>query len=91
MPPSGQFLLPDQVSAFVLPRHMRLPTLDAWNVTVQHQITANFSFSAAYVANKGTHVFSGDSPNYDPNQATIAGFGSVDTNHRKPYFQKFGR
>jgi outer membrane receptor protein involved in Fe transport len=90
VPPSGRFLLPDQVSAFVLPRRMRLPTLDAWNITVQHQLTPNLSFSAAYVANKGTHVFSGDSPNYDPNQATIVGFGSVDTNHRKPFFQKFG-
>jgi hypothetical protein len=90
VPPSGKFLLPDQVSAFVLPRHIRLPTLDAWNVTVQHQLSANFSISAAYVANKGTHVFSGDSPSYDPNQATIVGFGSLDTNQRKPFFQKFG-
>lgn len=90
VPSSGQFLLPDEVSAFVLPRHIRLPTLDAWNVTVQHQLSANLSLSAAYVANKGTHVFTGESPAYDPNQATIVGFGSVDTNHRKPFFQKFG-
>jgi len=90
VPPSGQFLLPDQVSAFVLPRHMRLPTVDAWNLTVQHQLRANLSFSLAYVANKGTHVFTGDSSSYDPNQATILGFGTVDTNHRKPFFQKFG-
>jgi len=90
VPASGQFLLPDQVSAFVLPRRMRLPTLDAWNVTVQHQLRSDLSLSAAYVANKGTHVFPGDSPSYDPNQATIVGFGNVDTNHRKPYFQKFG-
>jgi hypothetical protein len=90
VPASGQFLLPDQVSAFVLPRQIRLPTLDAWNVTLQHQLSASFSFSAAYVGNKGTHVFSGDSPSYDPNQATIIGFGSLDTNHRKPFFQKFG-
>jgi hypothetical protein len=90
VPTSGQFLLPDQVSAFVLPRQIRLPTLDAWNVTLQHQLSASLSFSAAYVGNKGTHVFSGDSPSYDPNQATIVGFGSLDTNHRKPFFQKFG-
>ena len=29
-------------------------------------------------------------PNYDPNQATIVGFGSLDTNQRKPFFKKFG-
>ena len=60
VPPSGQFRLPDQVGAFVLPRRMRLPTLDAWNVTVQQEITPTLSLSAGYVANKGTHVFAGD-------------------------------
>jgi hypothetical protein len=90
VPPSGQFLLPDQVSAFVLPRQVRLPTVDAWNLTVQHQLSANLSLSAAYVANKGTHVFSGDSPSYDRNQATIIGFGGLDTNQRRPFFHTFG-
>jgi outer membrane receptor protein involved in Fe transport len=90
VPPSGQFLLPDQVSAFVLPRRMRLPTVDAWNLTIQREITPTLSLSAGYVANKGTHVFAGDGPNYDPNQATIVGFGHLDTNQRKPYFRKFG-
>ena len=90
VPASGQFLLPDQVSAFVLPRKLRLPTLDAWNLTVQHQITPTLSLAVGYVANKGTHVFAGDAPNYDPNQATIVGFGSLDTNERKPFFSKYG-
>jgi len=82
VPASGQFLLPDQVGAFVLPRKLRLPTLDAWNLTVQHQITPTLSLAVGYVANKGTHVFAGDAPDYDPNQATIVGFGSLDTNER---------
>jgi Carboxypeptidase regulatory-like domain/TonB dependent receptor len=90
VPASGQFLLPDQVGAFVLPRKLRLPTLDAWNVTVEHQITPTLSLAIGYVANKGTHVFAGDGPDYDPNQATIVGFGSLDTNERKPFFRKFG-
>ena len=90
VPPSGQFRLPDQVGAFVLPRKMRLPTLDAWNLTVQHEITPTLSLAIGYVANKGTHVFTGDSPHYDPNQATIVGFGSLDTNERKPFFKQFG-
>ena len=69
---------------------MRLPTLDAWNLTVQQEITPTLSLAVGYVANKGTHVFTGDSPNYDPNQPTIVGFGSLDTNQRKPFFKKFG-
>ena len=90
IPSSGQLRLPDQVAAFVLPRKVRLPTLDAWNVTVEQEITPTLSLSAGYVANKGTHVFSGDASTYDPNQATIMGFGRLDTNHRKPFFRKFG-
>jgi hypothetical protein len=90
VPPSGQFLLRDQVRSFALPRKLRLPTLDAWNVTVQHEITPTLSFSMGYVANKGTHGFAGDGPSYDANQATIVGFGSLDTNERKPFFSKFG-
>jgi hypothetical protein len=43
IPPSGQFPLRDGVSAFVLPAKMRLPTVDAWNVTVQQAITPTLS------------------------------------------------
>jgi len=90
VPPSGQFLLPDQVGAFALPRKIRLPAVDAWNLTVQREITPTLSLSAGYVANKGTHVFAGDGSNYDANQATIVGFANLDTNERKPFFKKFG-
>ena len=90
VPSSGQFPLPDQVAAFILPRKLRLPTLDAWNLTVQHQLTPTLSLAIGYVGNKGTHVFPSSSPHYDPNLATIVGFGSLDTNERKPFFKKFG-
>jgi hypothetical protein len=90
VPPSGQFRLPDQVNAYVLPPKTRLPTVDAWNVSLQHAITPTLSLQVAYVANKGTHVFSGDGSNYDANQASIVGFGSLSTDERKPFFRKFG-
>jgi len=90
VPSSGQFLLPDQVRASALPRKLRLPAVDAWNITVQHQISPTLSLSVGYVANRATHGFAGDSPFYDPNQATIVGFGNLNTNERKPFFQKYG-
>jgi hypothetical protein len=90
IPSSGEFPLPDQVSAFVLPTKMRLPTLDAWNVTLQQAITPTLSLQVGYVANKGTHVFAGDTPSYDANQASIVGFGALSTDERKPFFKKFG-
>jgi hypothetical protein len=40
-----------------------LPTLDAWNLTVQRQVTSTISAEVAYVGNKGSHGFSGDGPN----------------------------
>ena len=45
---------------------------------------------AAYIGNKGTHVFAGFGGDYDFNQATIEGFGTLTTNQRKPFFNKFG-
>ena len=72
------------------PNPIRLPTVDAWNFTVQRQMTNTISLEAAYVGTKGTHVFAGTGGDYDPNQATLAGFGTLTTNQRKPFFQKFG-
>jgi len=44
------------VSAYVLPAKMRLPTLDAWNITLQQAITPTLSLQVGYVGNKGTHI-----------------------------------
>ncbi len=50
----------------------RLPTLDAWNFTVQRSITATLSAEVAYVGNKGTHTLSdGDGNNTNPNEPAI--------------------
>jgi outer membrane receptor protein involved in Fe transport len=89
--PNGNPLLPDGVRSFVYPDRMRLPTVDAWNFSVQRQISSTLSVEAAYVGNKGTHVFAGEGPNYDINQATLAGFAEgISTNERKPFYRKFG-
>jgi outer membrane receptor protein involved in Fe transport len=91
LPASGRFFLPDGVFARALPEKMRLPSVDAYNVTVQHQLTKSISVEAAYVGNKGTHVFAGGGPAYNVNQATIAGYSpNRNTNLAKPFFQKFG-
>jgi hypothetical protein len=91
LPASGMFFLPNNVFARVLPDKMRLPTVDAWNFTVQYQLTSKMSVEAAYVGNKGTHVFAGDGPAFSANQVPITGFtpGRNGT-LAKPFFQKFG-
>src|SRR5207244_2298437 len=42
------------------------------------------------VGNKGTHVFAGGGPAFNINEATLVGFGTLSTDQRKPFFNKFG-
>ena len=88
--PNGRPILPNGVTAFILPKTLRLPTSDQWNITVQRQLPGDFSVEASYVGTKGTHVFAGNGGDYDFNQATLQGFGTLTLNQRKPFFQKFG-
>jgi hypothetical protein len=91
LPASGTFFLPNNVFARALPDKMRLPSVDAYNVTVQYQLTNKMSVEAAYVGNKGTHVFAGDGPDVNVNQIPIAGYRpGRNGNEAKPFFQKFG-
>jgi hypothetical protein len=62
----------------IRPTRQVLPTLDAWNVTLQRQVTQTISAEIAYVGNKGSHGFSGDGPNYDVNPKSMFLYGAVD-------------
>ncbi|MGI4827735.1 MAG: TonB-dependent receptor [Janthinobacterium lividum] len=54
------------------PTTLRLPTLDAWNLSLQQSITPTLSMTFAYVGNKGTHTFGDVSGNtVNPNEAAI--------------------
>ena len=68
-------LLPNagaSVSARSRPTTLRLPTLDAWNLSVQQAFTPTFSVTMAYVGNKGTHTFGDASGNTtNPNESGI--------------------
>jgi hypothetical protein len=98
--PDGNHIYPDGFRAWVMPFHTRMPTVDSWNATVQRQITPTFSLQAAYVGNKGSHIFVGENNWINVNTQTEAGFcqpGVGVTNpvclnqqQRLPYFNKFG-
>ncbi len=91
LPTSGRFFLPDGVFARALPEKQRLPSVDAYNVTLQYQLTDTISVEAAYVGNKGTHVFAGDGPAIDANQAVVGPRSAfANRNARRPFFNKFG-
>lgn len=90
---TGNPLLPNGISPNVLPLNsdgtMRLPTVDNWNFTIEHQFGNSASMSVAYVGNRGYHVTPGGT-NYNINQPSIVGFGTLSTNQRRPFFQKYG-
>jgi len=64
---------------YALPSKLRLPTVDAWNLTVQHEITPNAYFELAYVGNKGTHVLTDSTPFYDLNAPTPPPASAITT------------
>ena len=51
IPASGVPLL------YALPPRVVVPTVDSWNLTLQHELTSRLYFELAYVGDKGTHVF----------------------------------
>ena len=75
IPSNGNIPLTAQLSGTHLrPTKQVLPTVDAWNFTVQRQMSNTMSLEVAYVGSKGTHGFVADNPNYDINPAA-AGSG----------------
>ncbi len=79
IPASGQLPLPSTADAgssippgaILIPSRVRLPTVDSWNVSLQHQLSNTMAFDLAYVGNKGTHVFFDQSVSYDVNQPLL--------------------
>lgn len=94
--PNGRALLPDGVFSRARPFNNRLPTVDAWNASVQRQLTGTISITAAYVGNKGTHTFIEGNPAYGINNRTIIGYDpnaadpAANRNDRKPFFAQYG-
>lgn len=68
--PNGRPLVPNGVFSRSRPFNNRLPTIDAWNASIQRQITPTLTATVAYVGNKGTHTLIGDNPAYGINNRT---------------------
>jgi hypothetical protein len=59
------------VAPRIRPTVQRLPTIDQWNGTIQRQLTPTINLTVSYIGNKGTHVFAGQGPSYNNNEAAI--------------------
>jgi carboxypeptidase family protein/TonB-dependent receptor-like protein len=89
IPSDGLIPFADGENIKVRPTRMRLPTLDAWNITIQREITPTISAEVGYVGNHGSHVFAGNGPGFNVNQATVVGFPGVPFNQRRLFHNAF--
>jgi hypothetical protein len=87
---NGTAVLPKGIDGKVRPMDMRLPRTEAYNLTVEHQLTSKFVMSLGYVGNVGRHAFNLPSGQLiNVNQASfVPGVSNTDT--LKPFFGKFG-
>ncbi len=68
IPSNGQIAIPNGLSAKFRQNPQVLPTVDAFNLSVQRELTKSISATLAYTGNKGTHTFAGDGQTTNPNQ-----------------------
>ena len=92
IPSNGFYPLTSQLSGtHIRPTRQVLPTVDAWNATVQRQITNTLSLEVAYVGSKGTHGFAGNGPNYDVNPVAAGpGTSFIIADPKNPGHNKLG-
>ena len=89
VPSNGRFPLPNGVFARALPDTQNLSHVDAYNVTVQRELSSTVSAELAYVGNRGEGFF-GDNPATNFNEASIVGFPDVPRDQRRPFFGRYG-
>jgi len=91
VPSNGFIPLTSSLSGtHIRPTRQVLPTVDAWNATVQRQVTNTLSVEASYVGSKGTHGFAGNGPNYDVNPVAAGpGTSTIVADPSKPGHNKF--
>ncbi|MGE5816139.1 MAG: TonB-dependent receptor domain-containing protein, partial [Acidobacteriota bacterium] len=87
VPSSGSFPLKNGVFARALPEKQRPPAVDAFNVTVQRQLSPDLAIEVGYVGNRGRRVFAGDGPAVNVNDPTLDGFtAGVSRDLRRPFY-----
>jgi hypothetical protein len=84
--PNGRFPLPSGVFTRLLRDKQKVNDLHAWNVSVQRQLTNTLSAELAYVGNRSTRAFIGNGPAANYNDPTLVGFGTLNSNQRRPFF-----
>jgi hypothetical protein len=77
IPSSGLIPIPNGDNVKIRDDPNGFPTVDAWNLSLQRQVGKSSSFTLAYVANKGSHSFSGDGQTTNANEVAACLPGGV--------------
>ncbi len=83
IPSNGLLPLPNGIGDAYIPADQPIPSVDQWNLTIEHQLPSNLMLSVGYVGNVGRHLNGG----FGLNNA-VPGPGPFDP--RRPLFQQFG-
>jgi|HubBroStandDraft_4_1064222.scaffolds.fasta_scaffold03120_3 hypothetical protein len=81
IPTNGAYVLPDGIYQIARPARVRLPSVEGWNLTVQHELTKSLSLQVAYVGSQAYHNMFDSSPSYNANEDTYRGFNQVNPNN----------
>jgi hypothetical protein len=84
---NGEFPFPNGIAGKARPLDLRMPRVEAYNITVQHSFAQNLAVSVGYVGNVGRHQFLGYGPDFDVNSPA---FGSGSQASRRPFFSRYG-
>ncbi|MGC1869733.1 MAG: TonB-dependent receptor [Acidobacteriaceae bacterium] len=76
IPASGNYPLPNGIEVPTRPLTIVLPTLDAWNLTLQQQLSPTMALQIGYVGSHGIHNQFDSSNQASNNQPTIRGFNT---------------
>ncbi len=94
IPANGQFPLANGISQTVRPLKMRLPTVQGFNLTLQHEFNKSMSLQIAWVGSEAYHNMFDSSNQFNANEATLAGFNQINPKtgvaytiaERQPYY-----
>ncbi len=80
IPSNGAFPLPNGISQNTRPSVVRLPTVQGWNLTVEHQVSPTLAVQASYLGSEAYHNMFDSSNQFQSNQQTVAGFNQINPN-----------
>lgn len=91
IPANGLIPLPNGLNTEIRPQTLVLPRVDQYNVSLQHQVTENMTFTLAYVGNVAERIYPSETYGFNVNVPVLPANTAelANRNARRPYFDRF--